>query len=136
MGRHMLNGDRCLDVALPLYAALGGNDSPASPIWLKGGAAASFYITQQQGLIKARFPEICRYATPFPDLDFGYEEDGRCAPGKLLHKVFAALPFLDLMAAKAGLSTMFAQMWPEWQFWADRPAQPILGKIWPRLGQI
>ena len=112
----LLDPVRNFDVIQKLYHSLGGHADADSPVYLKGGVAASLYLRQQVLLFENELPAALRVRDAISDVDFGCN----CGESKLMEKMIPSLIWLTELAKECRLQDLFQVRWPEWQIRDDR----------------
>ena len=108
--RRVLRPGRCLDVVLRMYSSLGGHADANSPVFVKGGAAAWLYLSQQCSIWRDLLPAAFTRLAPAADLDFG----ATMPADKVVPEAARALTWLSDLASDVELVEKFEKQWPKW----------------------
>ena len=107
--------DIAQDMLFQLYAVLGGSSRPSSPLFIKGGAAASLYLCQQGAILEAYLPVCFSNYVPATDFDFGTSGPA----GTTLARAIGALGWLATLPATNCLVKRLEHRWPLWMVRQD-----------------
>ena len=132
IAQRVLDPLRSLDVIMQLYVSLGGTASSESPIFIKGGAAAWLYLSQQCSILQDAFPQYFTKMEIIADLDFGTSGQTK----DVVSKAAQALGWLTDLASECNVVKGFEKKWPRWHVRRDRelgesfdfPERKSLGK--------
>ena len=111
----VLQPTSCFDIIQKIYVSLGGERCTQSPIFLKGGAAASLYISQQVQSLGAVFPPAFTSPQSIADLDFGCSREA----GEIVPKVGRSLAWLSQLAEERSVIKRFEKRWSAWRVRRD-----------------